>query len=87
MMSARAAAALVALEGRTEVTIKDVGRVIGLCLGHRMRKDVMDGIDNDSKVGLLLEASRSLGSIPPEEHLLALPCEGNCRVFQLASRH
>ena len=46
----RAAAALVALEGRTEVTIEDVGRVIGMCLAHRMRKDVMDGLDNDSKV-------------------------------------
>jgi magnesium chelatase subunit I len=31
----RAAKAYVALEGRTEVTLEDVGRVITLCLNHR----------------------------------------------------
>ena len=31
----RAAKALVALEGRDEVTMKDVEKVIGLCLNHR----------------------------------------------------
>lgn len=31
----RAAKALVALEGRDEVTIRDVEKVIGLCLNHR----------------------------------------------------
>ena len=31
----RAAKALVALEQRDEVTMKDVERVIGLCLNHR----------------------------------------------------
>uniref|UniRef100_A0A061R6E6 Mg-protoporphyrin IX chelatase n=1 Tax=Tetraselmis sp. GSL018 TaxID=582737 RepID=A0A061R6E6_9CHLO len=50
LVTNRAAAALVALEGRTEVTVEDVGRVIGMCLSHRMRKDVMDGIDNSAQV-------------------------------------
>lgn len=31
----RAAAALAAYEGRDEVTLEDVSRIIGLCLGHR----------------------------------------------------
>ena len=31
----RAATALVALEGRDEVTMNDVEKVIGLCLNHR----------------------------------------------------
>jgi AAA lid domain len=35
MVVNRAAKALVALEGRTEVTLEDVARVIALCLNHR----------------------------------------------------
>ena len=31
----RAAQALVALEGREEVTMEDVRRVIGVCINHR----------------------------------------------------
>ena len=46
----RAAAALVALEGRNKVTMEDVIRVASLCLNHRLRKDVLDGIDNGAKV-------------------------------------
>jgi magnesium chelatase subunit I len=38
----RAAKALAALEGRTEVTKDDIGRVIVLCLRHRLRRDPMD---------------------------------------------
>jgi Mg-chelatase subunit ChlI len=46
----RAAAALVALEGRKKVTMDDVIRVASLCLNHRLRKDVLDGMDNGAKV-------------------------------------
>ena len=35
MVINRAARALVAMEGRTEVTLEDVAKVIGLCLNHR----------------------------------------------------
>jgi magnesium chelatase subunit I len=31
----RVAKALVAFEGRNEVTVADIGRVIGICLNHR----------------------------------------------------
>ena len=48
----KAARALVALEGRDEVTNADVARVIGLCLNHRLRKDVLDSIDSGYKVAL-----------------------------------
>ena len=48
----KAARALVALEGRDEVTIEDVRRVIGFCLNHRLRKDVLDAIDGGVKVAL-----------------------------------
>ena len=46
----RAAAALVALEGRKKVTMDDVVRVAMLCLNHRLRKDPLDPIDNGAKV-------------------------------------
>ncbi|NJN85339.1 MAG: magnesium chelatase ATPase subunit I [Leptolyngbyaceae cyanobacterium SL_7_1] len=46
----RAAKALTALEGRTEVTIPDIRRVIGLCLRHRLRKDPLESIDSGYKV-------------------------------------
>ena len=48
----RAAKALVAFEGRDEVTQEDIGRVIGSCLSHRLRKDVTDTLDNGFKVTL-----------------------------------
>ena len=48
----KAARALVALEGRAEVTNDDVRRVIGMCLNHRLRKDVLDSIDGGYKVAL-----------------------------------
>ncbi len=50
----RAAAALVALEGRKKVTMDDVIRVASLCLNHRLRKDPLDPIDNGAKVFLAL---------------------------------
>lgn len=46
----RAAKALAALEGRTEVTIDDIRRVATLCLRHRLRKDPMESIDSGYKV-------------------------------------
>lgn len=46
----RAAKALAAFEGRTEVTVDDVSRIITLCLRHRLRKDPMETIDSGTKV-------------------------------------
>ena len=48
----RAAKALVAYEGRKEVTQEDIQRVIGPCLSHRLRKDPMDTMDGSFKVML-----------------------------------
>lgn len=45
-----AAKALTAFEGRTEVTIEDIQRVITLCLRHRLRKDPLEAIDSGYKV-------------------------------------
>lgn len=46
----RAAKALTAFEGRTEVTLDDIKRVITLCLRHRLRKDPLESIDSGYKV-------------------------------------
>lgn len=46
----RAAKALAAFEGRTEVTVNDVRRVITLALRHRLRKDPLESIDSGYKV-------------------------------------
>ncbi len=46
----RAAKALAAYEGRTEVTLEDMRRVIVLCLRHRLRKDPLESIDSGYKV-------------------------------------
>ena len=46
----RAARAIAAFEGRTEVTVDDIRRVIGLCLRHRLRKDPLESIDSGYKV-------------------------------------
>ncbi len=46
----RAAKALTAFEGRTEVTVDDIKRVITLCLRHRLRKDPLESIDTGYKV-------------------------------------
>lgn len=51
----RAATALVAFEGREEVTLQDVEKVIGLCLNHRLRKDPLDQIDGGTKVRLAFQ--------------------------------
>lgn len=46
----RAAKAIAAYEGRTEVTLEDIRRVIVLCLRHRLRKDPLESIDSGFKV-------------------------------------
>ncbi|MFN6567308.1 magnesium chelatase ATPase subunit I [Dendronalium sp. ChiSLP03b] len=46
----RAAKALTAFEGRTEVTVDDIRRVITLSLRHRLRKDPLESIDSGYKV-------------------------------------
>jgi magnesium chelatase subunit I len=46
----RAAKALTALEGRSEVTVQDIRRVVVLCLRHRLRKDPLESIDSGYKV-------------------------------------
>lgn len=50
MVTSRAAKALVAFEGRTDVTDKDIFKVITLCLRHRLRKDPLETIDSGFKV-------------------------------------
>jgi magnesium chelatase subunit I len=50
IVSNRAAKAIAALEGRQEVTINDIRRVIPLCLRHRLRKDPLESIDSGYKV-------------------------------------
>ena len=46
----RAAKAITAFEGRTEVTVDDIRRVVTLCLRHRLRKDPLESIDSGYKV-------------------------------------
>ena len=50
MVTNRAAKALVAFEGRTEVTDQDIFTIITLCLRHRLRKDPLETIDSGFKV-------------------------------------
>jgi len=51
----RAAKALVAFEGRREVTPEDVARVATMCLNHRLRKDPLDPIDSGTKVAIMFK--------------------------------
>jgi magnesium chelatase subunit I len=46
----RAAKAFAAYNGRTEVNIEDIEKVITLCLRHRLRKDPLESIDSGDKV-------------------------------------
>lgn len=50
LVTNRAAKALVAFEGRDEVTPKDIFTVITLCLRHRLRKDPLESMDSGYKV-------------------------------------
>ncbi|MEH2382554.1 MAG: magnesium chelatase ATPase subunit I [Nostoc sp.] len=64
IVSNRAAKALTAYEGRTEVTVNDIHRVITLCLRHRLRKDPLESIDSGYKVAKVF--SRVFGVELPE---------------------
>lgn len=50
----RATKALTAFEGRTEVTVTDIRRVMPLCLRHRLRKDPLDTVDSGYKVDTIV---------------------------------
>ena len=50
IVSNRAARAIAAFEGRKEVEVDDIKRVIGLCVRHRLRKDPLESIDTGYKV-------------------------------------
>ncbi|NDJ23587.1 magnesium chelatase ATPase subunit I [Nostoc sp. B(2019)] len=65
IVSNRAAKALTAYEGRNEVTVDDIRRVITLCLRHRLRKDPLESIDTGYKVAKAF--SRVFGVELPED--------------------
>ncbi|MCC5598849.1 magnesium chelatase ATPase subunit I [Nostoc favosum] len=67
IVSNRAAKALTAYEGRTEVTVDDIHRVITLCLRHRLRKDPLESIDSGYKVAKVF--SRVFGVELPESDI------------------
>ncbi|ABB56615.1 magnesium chelatase ATPase subunit I [Synechococcus elongatus] len=46
----RAAKALTAFEGRSEVTLEDIQRIVAPCLRHRLRKDPLESVDSGGKV-------------------------------------
>jgi magnesium chelatase subunit I len=50
----RAARALTAFEGRSEVNSEDIKRVASLCLSHRLRKDPLESIDSGENVSTVL---------------------------------
>jgi magnesium chelatase subunit I len=51
----RAACAIAALEGRTEVTVNDIKRTMTLCLRHRLKKDPMETINSGDKIEEIFE--------------------------------
>ena len=46
----RAAKAHAAYNGRDNVTVEDISKIITLCLRHRLRKDPLESIDSGNKV-------------------------------------
>jgi magnesium chelatase subunit I len=58
----RAAKATAAFEGRTEVTINDISKIICLCLRHRLRKDPLESIDSGDKVKIIFEEVFEIGN-------------------------
>ncbi|MGC9505390.1 magnesium chelatase ATPase subunit I [Baaleninema sp.] len=61
----RAARALAAFEGRDNVTVEDIQRVVTLCLRHRLRKDPLESIDSGYKVQKVF--ADVFGVEPPDE--------------------
>lgn len=53
IVSNRAARALSAFENRSTTTLNDVGRVVVLCLRHRLRTDPLETVDSGEKVRVL----------------------------------
>jgi len=51
----RAAKAYAAYNGREEVSVDDIEKVITLCLRHRLRKDPLESIDSGDKVSNFFE--------------------------------
>jgi magnesium chelatase subunit I len=70
----RAAKALAAFEGRHEVTVDDIRRVITLSLRHRLRKDPLESIDSGYKVEKAF--SRIFGLEPSSEENSAVTGNG-----------
>jgi magnesium chelatase subunit I len=56
IVSTRAAKALAAFEGRTEVTIDDLKRTMSLCLRHRLRRDPMETINSGDKIDTIFDS-------------------------------
>jgi len=46
----RASKAYAAYNGKTQVTVADISKIITLCLRHRLRKDPLESIDSGDKV-------------------------------------
>lgn len=70
----RAAKAITAFEGRKEVTVDDIRRVITLCLRHRLRKDPLESIDSGYKVEKVF--SRIFGLEASSEENAAVAANG-----------
>ncbi|KAG2482965.1 hypothetical protein HYH03_018142 [Edaphochlamys debaryana] len=75
----RAAKALVAFEGRSEVTVADVERIIPSCLNHRLRKDPLDPIDNGTKVQILFKRMTDPEVIKREEEMARRKAEAEAK--------
>ncbi|MBD2305033.1 magnesium chelatase ATPase subunit I [Chroococcidiopsis sp. FACHB-1243] len=71
----RAAKAIAAFEGRTEVTVDDIRRVITLCLRHRLRKDPLEAIDSGYKVDKAF--SRVFGIEPATDEMPEKTAQAN----------
>ncbi len=67
----RAAKAIAALEGRNEVTVDDIRRVITLCLRHRLRKDPLESIDSGYKVEKVFSRTFGLEASSEENSVAA----------------
>jgi len=55
IVTTRAAKALTAFEGRSEVTLEDIKRTATLCLRHRCRRDPMESINSGEKIDLAFQ--------------------------------